>query len=676
MKKLVHVLLALAPLTVAAQSQRLVLLEEFTQASCPPCAAADPVLHANLAAREGQIVTISYHTSWPGVDQMNAQNTADVATRVSYYGVTGVPNSTLDGRNVGPANPGPSDPYIGYPGYVTPDTIDSHAAVESPYDIHANHHYILHGSGHDSVAVSVTIIKTSLDASSSTQRLFASVVEREVVFATAPGTNGEKEFPYVMKKLLPSATGQTLSGNMAVGDSVTFSYKWKMANVYDYSQIAVVCFVQDNSTKKVHQAAYSAPTSPVPFFLQNVPSYVISGATSSADYQVAIETPLTTPADFKVYGPRTQVAGTTTKLVDGMGNEVDSLVVSSSATAPATVTVRLNVTSGSNLHGSVSVKARPADDTYKAFAITKTIPLYSQAPILVINRDAGGTSSLTSALTGRGAYAISAAEYSLAPGALFSTRNYNKIILSTGTQFSALLSSSQTDSLQAFLDNGGDLAVMGVDFGYFAGAGASYLQPFIQNYLGANFLADGPGAGGADGADVVVPVSGDTVAYSMINSNVSSASYDQLETMNGGQVGFTFQNSGTAAGIHTHSGESHTVYLAFPFNSINPASNRNKLMSNILAFFDDQLLTGVNGKVNLAPMAVAPNPTSGSARFVNLSAGDAIRVTDLTGRLVAEGTSTGTTLSLPMEGSAAGLYLATQMRGGAVVGTAQVSLVR
>src|SRR6188768_1748133 len=80
-----------------AQSQRLVLFEEFTQASCPPCATTNPGLNAMLNANQSKVVSVKYQTSWPGTDPMNAQNPTEVQTRVTYYNVTGVPDGELDG---------------------------------------------------------------------------------------------------------------------------------------------------------------------------------------------------------------------------------------------------------------------------------------------------------------------------------------------------------------------------------------------------------------------------------------------------------------------------------------------------------------------------------------------------------------------------------------------------
>jgi len=99
MKK-ITTLLALACVTSFSfgQSQRLTLLEEFTQASCGPCASQNPALNTLLNANTTKAISIKYQTSWPGVDPMNAQTQTDVGPRVTYYTVSGVPNIRYDGN--------------------------------------------------------------------------------------------------------------------------------------------------------------------------------------------------------------------------------------------------------------------------------------------------------------------------------------------------------------------------------------------------------------------------------------------------------------------------------------------------------------------------------------------------------------------------------------------------
>ena len=69
MKKITLALVAMIGYAaITAQPTRLVLFEEFTQASCGPCASQNPAFNALLAANSAKAISIKYQTSWPGVD--------------------------------------------------------------------------------------------------------------------------------------------------------------------------------------------------------------------------------------------------------------------------------------------------------------------------------------------------------------------------------------------------------------------------------------------------------------------------------------------------------------------------------------------------------------------------------------------------------------------------------
>ena len=101
MKKILLSALLALPVLALGQSQRLVLLEHFTQASCGPCATLNPGINRILENRESDVVAIKYQVNWPGVDPMNADNPTEVLDRRTFYQVNSVPNSALDGKKPG-----------------------------------------------------------------------------------------------------------------------------------------------------------------------------------------------------------------------------------------------------------------------------------------------------------------------------------------------------------------------------------------------------------------------------------------------------------------------------------------------------------------------------------------------------------------------------------------------
>ena len=250
MTKNFYALFAVALLATASQAQvqnRLVLAEEFTQASCPPCASQNPAFNTLLTANAAKVISIKYQTSWPGVDPMNAHNPTQVATRVTYYGVTGVPEVALDGATVG----------SGAPSAITTTVINNRYAVPAKYNVTVSHTI---NAALTNVAVHAVIrLNDAGLVGNANLRAHIAVVEKAINFGTAPGTNGEKDFYSVMKKMLPSDQGTSVPAPTAVGDSLVIDQNWNLANVYDINQLGVVVFVQDNATKEVHQAAYSAP---------------------------------------------------------------------------------------------------------------------------------------------------------------------------------------------------------------------------------------------------------------------------------------------------------------------------------------------------------------------------------------------------------------------------------
>ena len=246
MKKNYLIIITLVALSVSlfAQSQRLVLFEEFTQASCAPCASANPAFNALLNANASKCTAIKYQTSWPGYDPMNQHNPAEVASRVSYYSVSGVPDVVMDGNA-----------YHGSPQGVTQSKINTEYAKTSPFELYINQQL---SPANDSIYV--TMLGKATETVSGSMVAQCVVIEKHIHFNSAPGTNGEKDFYSVMKKMLPSASGSALPTSFEPGEYFVLQFAWKLANVYDINELSVVGFVQNTQTKAVLQAAKTTDT--------------------------------------------------------------------------------------------------------------------------------------------------------------------------------------------------------------------------------------------------------------------------------------------------------------------------------------------------------------------------------------------------------------------------------
>ncbi len=236
------------------QYQRTVLFEEFTQASCGPCASQNPGFNALLDENSDKTLAIKYQVWWPGFDPMYLQNEPDVDSRVGYYSVSGVPDATMDGVHI--ANDCAA--YVGAPACVSQDDIDAAAAITSPFLINVTHSF-----NAEYTTVNVHVEVTAGADVAGTLKLQVAVTEKEILFDTPPGSNGETEFYGVMKKLLPSATGTT-TGAFYGGETKSFDLSWDMSNIYNLNNIQIVAFMQDDATKKVLQAGVSSPAAGLP----------------------------------------------------------------------------------------------------------------------------------------------------------------------------------------------------------------------------------------------------------------------------------------------------------------------------------------------------------------------------------------------------------------------------
>jgi hypothetical protein len=249
MKKLYTTLaLASVVLVAGAQSQRLALVEEFTQASCGPCAAANPQFNTLLNANTAKVISMKYQVNWPGVDPMNAQYPT-VSGRASYYGVTSVPYALLDGVAVSGSS------YTGYPNNMNQSMINTEYADPSPFDLTVSHTL---SSDQDSIFITVHANATQAFTSAGSLRLHTVLIEKHIHFTSAPGSNGETDFYNVVRKMIPTTGGTGLLSGWSVGQDTTFTFGVAIpAYIYDIGELAVVSFLQDNGTKEVQQAGFS-----------------------------------------------------------------------------------------------------------------------------------------------------------------------------------------------------------------------------------------------------------------------------------------------------------------------------------------------------------------------------------------------------------------------------------
>jgi hypothetical protein len=211
----------------------LVIYEHFTNASCPPCATANPLFQALLLANNSEVTSVKHHTSWPGVDPMYSFNTGDPTSRVNYYGITGVPAVRLG--NMLSSNPAS----------ITQANLDDNIA-----NLPSNWFYNINTTINGSTLVVTGSVRGKSTQANTDNKLWLYLVEDPINYATAPGTNGEREFPSVLRKILPTANGINC-GNGSQNTTINASYPLSPTFVRD--NLYLLAFVQANGTKEANK---------------------------------------------------------------------------------------------------------------------------------------------------------------------------------------------------------------------------------------------------------------------------------------------------------------------------------------------------------------------------------------------------------------------------------------
>ena len=239
---LVASLLMLISLKVSAQNERVLLFECFTNTSCVPCAQQNPTLDALINANADHIAAIKYHMNWPGAnDPMYLHNTSDNNARRTVYNVNSVPHTVVDGTR-----------YASLPSGITQSAVNQWLTNPSPFEMRLSYEV-------DAAANTITVhvMGRASEAVPGTIKLYVGVIEKEIHYTSAPGSNGERDFYSVMKKLLPTSSGTNLN-EIQAGSYFAYNFTWELANVYNNDQLDAIAWIQNPDTKVVYQAVKSS----------------------------------------------------------------------------------------------------------------------------------------------------------------------------------------------------------------------------------------------------------------------------------------------------------------------------------------------------------------------------------------------------------------------------------
>lgn len=283
MKKKLLAIIALAGATsLNAQVNKVPLIEHFTQASCGPCASQNPTLKATLDAfGEANYVRVSHQVSWPGTDPMNLAFPSGPEDRRQYYGITGVPNTCLNGIS----NSSPGSPNT----IVTSASLSNAAAEQTPYAISATQSWI----DANTVQVDIDVTNTTGSDVSDADKIFVSMVERHVSYSSAPGSNGETDFEYVLRQMYDATTGASGAttgaslGTIPAGSTTNFNFTISSIPSYvrDKSEIIFAVYIQNSTTKEIFQAGKTSIV-PIPGVISVAAESASTVGSGYCDYSI------------------------------------------------------------------------------------------------------------------------------------------------------------------------------------------------------------------------------------------------------------------------------------------------------------------------------------------------------------------------------------------------------
>jgi len=253
-----------------AQVPKMVIIEEFTNASCSPCGSQNPAFNELLKQNQEKVIAIKYQTEYPGYDPYNAQNNPDVLDRSALYEIFGVPTALIDGAvpddtyGGGIGKWASEGWYPGAPGGFNQEVLDYATGLETTIGIHIEAVW-----KEDLRSADVYVHLTNHGSEPIEGQFWVPVilVEMENQWLFAPGSNGEKHFTQIMRRIYPE-NGIPLLNYLAPGASTTFNYENLQipSYIYDLKEMAFITFLQNPQSRKIYNGAITeTPDIPASF---------------------------------------------------------------------------------------------------------------------------------------------------------------------------------------------------------------------------------------------------------------------------------------------------------------------------------------------------------------------------------------------------------------------------
>jgi len=233
-----------------AFTQRIAVLETFTNASCTACATWEPSFNDIIDTLSVPTIRIAYHTALPGLDSMHLENPAEVNDRAARYDLGGTPWTYINGNVVYGTGV--------LVNFWTPAIIDTMHTSDIPKYKISFENALYKNRFHKGKVVFTSAFDFN---ATDTLQAYVILIEKDVLkssYLATPGYNSETHYEYVMRKMMHGSAGVILTHSAIMG-SDTISYSYDTWNIKDTANTSIIAFVQNKNTNEIYQAAQIDP---------------------------------------------------------------------------------------------------------------------------------------------------------------------------------------------------------------------------------------------------------------------------------------------------------------------------------------------------------------------------------------------------------------------------------
>ena len=221
-------------------TERIPMIEHFSASTCGPCVNVNNQMLQFTQNNPGKFTYTKYPENFPG--NGDPYYYPEVGVRDNYYNVPWVPYVLLDGV--------PQD------GALTQEAFEAELEKQALAEIR----------GAFVVEDNRIIVTADLMAYAKLENVVAYVTVNEKTTTGNVGTNGETSFHHILMKMLPNASGNTLTINAGEYERLEFDVDLSSTHVEEMNDLEVAVWLQQYNTKDVYNShfLYEYTTHPYP----------------------------------------------------------------------------------------------------------------------------------------------------------------------------------------------------------------------------------------------------------------------------------------------------------------------------------------------------------------------------------------------------------------------------